>query len=50
VIVGIDSTEIHGSKDLFKVLDSHKVGDEISVTVANDGQRRSVKVTLQALP
>jgi S1-C subfamily serine protease len=50
VIVGIAQTEIHGEKDLYRVLDAHKVGDEIEVTVENDGRRRTVKVTLQALP
>jgi S1-C subfamily serine protease len=50
VIVGVDSTEIHHERDLYKALDAHKVGDEIDVTVENDGQRRKVKVTLQQLP
>jgi S1-C subfamily serine protease len=50
VIVGIDSTEIHRSNDLIKAVDAHKVGDVIDVTVENAGTRRTVKVTLQALP
>jgi S1-C subfamily serine protease len=50
VIVGIDSTEIHRSNDLYKAMDTHKVGDVIDVTVENAGKRRTVKVTLQALP
>jgi S1-C subfamily serine protease len=50
VIVGIDNTEIHRSTDLYKAMDAHKVGDVIDVTVENAGKRRSVKVTLQALP
>jgi S1-C subfamily serine protease len=50
VIVGIDNTEIHRSTDLYKVMDAHKVGDVIDVTVENASKRRTVKVTLQALP
>jgi S1-C subfamily serine protease len=50
VIVGMDNSEIHRLKDLFKVLDAHKVGDVIDVTVENAGKRRTVKVTLQAIP
>ena len=47
VIVKIDAMEIHRSGDLFHALDSHKVGDEIEVTVVNRGHRRTVKVVLQ---
>jgi S1-C subfamily serine protease len=50
VVVEIDGTRIHRASDLYKLLDAHKVGDEIAVTVENNGQRRTAKVTLQALP
>ena len=50
VIVGLDNVEIHRSNDLYKALDAHKVGDVVDITVENAGKRRSVKVTLQALP
>ncbi|HTR49919.1 MAG TPA: trypsin-like peptidase domain-containing protein [Kofleriaceae bacterium] len=50
VIVGIDQSEIHHANDLYKVLDAHKVGDTVDVTVENEGRRRTVKVTLQAIP
>ena len=50
VIVAIDSTEVHHANDLFKALDAHKVGDQIDVTLIRDGRKRTVKVTLQALP
>jgi S1-C subfamily serine protease len=49
VIVGIEGTEVHRSSDLYRVLDAHKVGDEIEVTVENQGHRRSVKLKLQAV-
>ena len=48
VIVKVDGSDIHRSSDLFRVLDAHKVGDTIELTVINRGQRRAVKVTLQA--
>jgi S1-C subfamily serine protease len=47
IIVKIDTMEIHRSSDLFHALDSHKVGDEIEVTVVNRGHRRTVKLVLQ---
>jgi S1-C subfamily serine protease len=50
VIVKLDGTEVHRSSDLFRALDAHKVGDEVDVTLENQGKRRVVKVTLQALP
>jgi S1-C subfamily serine protease len=50
VIVGIDQADIHRVNDLFKALDAHKVGDTIDVTVENERRRRTVKVTLQAIP
>ena len=49
-IVALDGTEIHKQHDLHHALDSHKVGDLVTLTLQNSGQRRDVKVTLQALP
>ena len=49
VIVGIDGQAIHRQVDLYNALENHKVGDKIKVTVLNDGQKRDVQVTLQAL-
>lgn len=50
VIVKLGTTDVKRSSDLFRALDNHKVGDEVEVTLDNDGKRRTVKVTLQALP
>jgi S1-C subfamily serine protease len=50
IIVGFDGIEIHTQRDLHKQFDSHKVGDTVTLTLLNSGQRREVKVTLQALP
>jgi S1-C subfamily serine protease len=50
IIVKLGSIDVKKSSDLFRALDSHKVGDEVEVTLDNRGQRRTVKVTLQELP
>jgi S1-C subfamily serine protease len=50
IIVGVDGKEIHNSMDLFKAIDSHKVGDPVEVTVSNpQSGKRTVKVTLQSV-
>ena len=50
VIVKVDGTEVKKSSDLFRVLDAHKVGDTVELVLENQGNRRTVKVSLQALP
>ncbi|MBX3160305.1 MAG: trypsin-like peptidase domain-containing protein [Deltaproteobacteria bacterium] len=50
IIVGIDGADVKRSSDLYKALDAHKVGDQVELTLENDGKRRKVKVELQALP
>jgi S1-C subfamily serine protease len=50
VIVKIGNTDIKRSSDLYRALDNHKVGDEVEVVLENEGNRRTVKVVLQALP
>jgi len=50
VIVKIDDVEVRSSSDLFRVLDAHKVGDVVDVTLENQQRRRTVKVTLQEVP
>ncbi|HZJ62540.1 MAG TPA: trypsin-like peptidase domain-containing protein [Kofleriaceae bacterium] len=49
VIVALDGVEIRRANDLFKALDTHKVGDEVEITVESDRHRRNVKVKLQAV-
>ncbi|HEX4420866.1 MAG TPA: trypsin-like peptidase domain-containing protein [Kofleriaceae bacterium] len=49
VIVKMDGADIHRSSDLYRVLDAHKVGDQLDVTVDSQGKKRTVKVTLQAV-
>ncbi len=49
IIVKVDTVEVRRFGDLSRALDAHKVGDEVEFTVENQGQRRTVKVTLQAV-
>jgi len=49
VIVKVDTFDIHTESDLYRALDSHKVGDVIDVVLESQGRRRTVKVTLQAI-
>jgi S1-C subfamily serine protease len=49
VIVSLEATTVHHANDLYKALDTHKVGDVVDVAIENHGKRRTVKVTLQAV-
>ena len=46
VIVAVDGQPVHRSPDLYNVLDNHKVGDTIDITVVDAGVKRTVKLTL----
>ncbi|MCH7701204.1 MAG: trypsin-like peptidase domain-containing protein [Planctomycetes bacterium] len=50
LIVAIDGKPITNNNDLFKSLDSHKVGDTISISVIRDGDEQELSLTLQSLP
>ncbi|HWU89540.1 MAG TPA: trypsin-like peptidase domain-containing protein [Kofleriaceae bacterium] len=50
VIVKLGGTEVKQASDLYRALDAHKVGDEVEVVVESRDERRTVKLTLQALP
>ncbi len=50
VLVRIDNVELTKSSDLFRAMDSHKVGDVVELELVNKGNRRTVKVELQPLP
>jgi S1-C subfamily serine protease len=47
IITAIDQQEIQRSKDLYAVLEQHKVGDTVTVAFVRDGQRKQVSVTLR---
>jgi S1-C subfamily serine protease len=45
-IVGIDGQAIERSADVFRILDSREIGQEVSVEYFRDGEKHSTKVTL----
>jgi S1-C subfamily serine protease len=49
VIVAIDDKPVKSIKDLRAVMDSHKVGDTVTVTIERDGKPQKAAVTLQAV-
>ncbi len=50
VIVALDDQPIADVNDLYRELDKHKVGDEVTLQVVRRREKREVKVKLQALP
>jgi S1-C subfamily serine protease len=48
IIVAIDNEKISESKDIFRILDSHKIGDNVKVTVRRRDDEVNVDVRLQA--
>jgi S1-C subfamily serine protease len=50
VIVAIDGEPVKSTKDVHRILGQHKAGDELTLSVERNGQKRDVKVTLAALP
>ena len=45
-IVAIDGQEITNVQDISSVMNAHKAGDVVSVTIFRGRQRQTVKVTL----
>jgi len=50
VITKLDGTAIKGLDDLFLALDKRKIGDVVTLEVANNGRTRTVDVKLEAAP
>ncbi|MHB1125838.1 MAG: S1C family serine protease [Bacillota bacterium] len=50
VIVQIDETRINSFEDLQKVLDSHKPGQQVTITIVRGSQQLELKVKLGELP
>ncbi len=50
LIVGIDGEPVRQSRDLFRILDKHDVGDAVRLHIIRDGREMDLDVTLQALP
>ncbi|MBN2490078.1 MAG: trypsin-like peptidase domain-containing protein [Planctomycetes bacterium] len=49
ILLAVNGQRITNSSDLFKILEKHKVGETVTVTIDRLGQRLDVPVTLQAL-
>jgi S1-C subfamily serine protease len=49
VLVAVDDQPVKNSKDLYSLMEKHKVGDTVKVTLERDGERRDVQITLEAL-
>lgn len=46
VITGVDGTKVRSYDDLFSALDSHKIGDTVSLAVLREGKTRTVTMQL----
>ena len=49
VIVALDGKPIHSTQDLYGALETHKVGDTVTLTIIRNGNKKDVKVTLGAV-
>ena len=49
VIVAVDGKPVRKSRDLYSILEGHKVGDTVTVTIVRNDKEQDVKVTLEAL-
>lgn len=50
VIVGADGKPVRSANDLFRIYDSHEVGDTLTLTIVRNERKVEVEVHLQALP
>ena len=49
IITKIDNKPVRSFDDLARILDRHKVGDQVIVEVYHNGQSRNVKIRLKAV-
>jgi S1-C subfamily serine protease len=49
LIVAVDGVEVASADDLYRIFDRHEAGDRVTVTVARDGERKDIPVTLRPL-
>jgi S1-C subfamily serine protease len=50
VILKVDGTDIIGPNDLARVIAAHRPGDQVTVTILRDGERKDVQVRLGKRP
>jgi S1-C subfamily serine protease len=49
IIIAIDGQKVRSFDDLASALESHRVGDRVTVRVLREGEEKEFQVTLQAL-
>ena len=50
VITAIDNTPLQSDSSLAEIINSHKPGDKVTLTIVRDGKQQSVSVTLGEMP
>jgi S1-C subfamily serine protease len=50
VITSVNGQAINNSMDLYRIIDTFKVGDTLEVTVSRDGDEKKFPIALQVLP
>jgi serine protease Do len=50
IITAVDDKEVKDFNDLTKILEKHKPGDQVKVTVDRDGQQMEIPLTLGEMP
>jgi S1-C subfamily serine protease len=50
IITRVDGKEVTGMEDLISIINDHRPGDELTLTVLSDGEQREVTVTLGDRP
>ncbi|HEX5140821.1 MAG TPA: trypsin-like peptidase domain-containing protein [Dehalococcoidia bacterium] len=50
VVTQVDGQDLTGESDLARVVDQHKPGDKVTLTVISGGSEKKVDVTLEAAP
>jgi S1-C subfamily serine protease len=48
IITAIDGTEVTRYNDIYRILDRHRVGDKVTVTLLRDDEKREIEVELTA--
>jgi S1-C subfamily serine protease len=48
LIVAIDGVPVRSTNDLYRIIDNHRIGDKVQVTVLREGQKLELPVELRA--
>ncbi|KHE91289.1 putative serine protease HtrA [Candidatus Brocadiaceae bacterium S225] len=49
IIIEVDGSKIIKSSDLFKILDKHKVGDEVDIVILRENVKKSMRIVIQSV-